>query len=328
MASFSCYDSGKNDWQKTVDIAKQVISSIEKQVEIYQKKADETTGNIMPIKQVGRLFGQRHSSISDYRDDRYGYGYSDSSPQKCAANAKLWAEKTYLEAKKLHEENILSIANNIAVTERVTLFMENVGIPSTYSTKDLKSRKRYPENITCAAGYREDLGRCCIINDGWSSVETDYKRMLEDIDKFLAFHTKEEEQKKLDIAAKEKIKEKDLQRAALVVKYELDYLAGWDNILNTIIDKNKYLKLAHYLMKNREDWNDGYDYAQCGLNSFTAESAQDKAIEINIIDQISNWGGDGRIFRDCEWNYDRIFSLVDNEDLMKDYQIAASFNHD
>ena len=57
-----------------------------------------------------------------------------------------------------------------------------------------------------------------------------------------------------------------------------------EDILDVILEKDKYLRLAHYLLKNREDWNDGYSYAESGLNGFDVETETDKLIEDDNFD--------------------------------------------
>ena len=98
-------------------------------------------------------------------------------------------------------------------------------------------------------------------------------------------------------------------------------------ILDAILEKNKYLRLAHYLRMNRGDWTDGYDYAETGLSGFVVETEVDSEIEKDITHHINNWDGDGRIFRDCEYNYNVIFGMVEDEQLMKDYNsVYEMFN--
>jgi hypothetical protein len=76
------------------------------------------------------------------------------------------------------------------------------------------------------------------------------------------------------------------------------------------VEKNKYLKLAHYLSKNRLDWSDGCSYAQEGLENWINETSFDEEIYKEISGLISNWDNDGRVFRDCEHNYDSLFTFV------------------
>jgi len=97
------------------------------------------------------------------------------------------------------------------------------------------------------------------------------------------------------------------------------------DLLDVILEKDKYLRLGHYLLKNREDWNDGYSYAENGLNGFIVESDEDGLIAADIQNCIDNWDGDGRCFRDCQYNYDHCFSLVKDEQLYKDYQLVKSW---
>jgi hypothetical protein len=131
----------------------------------------------------------------------------------------------------------------------------------------------------------------------------------------------EDAAKQRAIEAEQKAVEAEKRRGTLVLKYELPYEATWDAILNELLGKNKYLRLAHYLQLNRGDSSDGYAYASEGLDGFKAESDEDKAIHRDLYGCIEDWDGDGRVFRDTSWNYDRLFAMVP-EKLMADYRIA------
>jgi len=107
----------------------------------------------------------------------------------------------------------------------------------------------------------------------------------------------------------------------LANKYDLDLDANQDDILEKMCSLNKYLELAHGLLENREDWSDGPKSASYALRNFKIETPLDQEIHDNIAPYISDWDGDGRIFRDIEWNYDRIFKMVkeNNPSLYSDY---------
>lgn len=93
-------------------------------------------------------------------------------------------------------------------------------------------------------------------------------------------------------------------------------------------DMNKYLHLAHWLNRNREDWSDGYSYAEVGINNFKVENEQDREILDSLLALIDeNWDGDGRVFRDTKWNYDALYSLVP-EDLRSDFMICRENTND
>ena len=70
---------------------------------------------------------------------------------------------------------------------------------------------------------------------------------------------------------------------------------------------------------NREDWNDGYDYARFGLNSFKIETDTDKKIYNEILEITSKDDVDGRYFRYCSWNYNVLFSMCEHDILKNDY---------
>jgi hypothetical protein len=93
-------------------------------------------------------------------------------------------------------------------------------------------------------------------------------------------------------------------------------------IRENILKKDKYLALAYYLEKNRNDWNDGCRYAEIGLCMFTVETEEDQKIFDNIQEFIDDWDmdGDGRCFRDCEYNYNVLYGMVKDESLLKDIE--------
>ena len=89
--------------------------------------------------------------------------------------------------------------------------------------------------------------------------------------------------------------------------------------LESIRAEDKYLSLGYYLEQNRNDWSDGPDFAEQGLNKFTIDSPVDLQIEECIQNLISNWDGDGRVFRGCEYSHEVLYGMVDKE-LMTRYE--------
>ena len=121
--------------------------------------------------------------------------------------------------------------------------------------------------------------------------------------------------------------EAESRRIALCLKYQLDPVATTQSdLLELLLGKNKYLRLAYYLEKNRGDWNDGPSYAECGLNGFTIETPDDQLIYDDINGYISDWDGDGRVFRDCTWNYSRIYAEFVSEELLTDFKSINEVN--
>ncbi len=146
--------------------------------------------------------------------------------------------------------------------------------------------------------------------------------------------------------AQQKIKDDELknkkisaQLIELNLKYKLNIpLENLENyeVLTKLLEQNKYLYLGHYLSKNRGDWNDGYSYAQTGLRFFDSKKSMDlngindDEISNDIQSHISNWDGDGRIFRDCKYNYGILFKIVQeqNPELYEDYSKLATLTGD
>lgn len=222
MANFWCHDN-KEEYKNIVTIAHKVIEEFETQIKEYQKKADDNTGKIMPVENISCAFNKRYSNIESYKNNTFLYS---ETYDKIAERAKKWADDTFNSAKIVHEKNIPNIENNINVKDKIIMFMHNVGIPLTRYEKDSKSRARYPKSISVNCGFIDDLNRYCIIDDGWDIVLKDYKRMTDDINKYI---TENEQKEKLEKQAKEaeqKKQERELQRSALVVKYNMDYTSS------------------------------------------------------------------------------------------------------
>lgn len=139
---------------------------------------------------------------------------------------------------------------------------------------------------------------------------------------------KEEQNKK-----QQEVERKENERllAFMLSKYELDITSDWEDLQRAIINKNKYLYLAHYLMRNRGDWSDGYSYAETGLDGFVIETEQDQEISDCINDIITTCDDvDGRYFRDCKWSYDVLYGIVNkqNPTLYEDYQKVREHTED
>ena len=106
--------------------------------------------------------------------------------------------------------------------------------------------------------------------------------------------------------------------AVIIARYSFDNATTAKDALEEILNQNKYLRLAHYLEMNRNDWNDGCSYAVAGLTGFNPETAEDNAILAEINNLCADFDGDGRVFRDCTYNYGVLFSMVPQQ-LLRDY---------
>lgn len=231
-------------------------------------------------------------------------------------------EDYVLSLEETKNKNLEIIEHNKNVISHIKNFMSQIGIPASYYWTDPSSRARNPKSQSKPAGYLEDIQRNIKTTDYTytqliQNAESSKKKIQAYVDSQRAEIIAAEQALK----ASEKEKKKNLFVSTMKVKYDLPFDASEWEIRGAILEKNKYLKLAHYLLLNRLDWNDGYDYAETGLNSFKVETEQDQEIFDDIsrcIDSAED-GIDGRIFRDTKWNYDELFAIVDDQSLLEDY---------
>lgn len=229
-----------------------------------------------------------------------------------------------IEDEKIAIQNDIIAAENTEKYNRVFEFLKRIGLQETdrvYKTK------RSFKTITVTRSWVDEVSRMFPRNHGWSSLKDSYEKAIKHITEYEQDKFKYQDVLKSKVAAEQKIK----ANVVLLVELNLKYKLGLDStllnkseVLNQLIEQNKYLYLAHYLMKNRGDWNDGYSYAETGLRYFTAfsQTANDEVIVEEIEGYIENWDGDGRIFRDCIHGYDYLFNLVNtsNPELYADYR--------
>jgi hypothetical protein len=256
-------------------------------------------GKLMKV--VDYPMGQAMASVS-------GYG----SPAK----ARRDIEALYQKCLALKDSNQAAIKNNESVYNGLRKLIAAIGIPSNYN-KTVNRRSFKTESIPY--DWTNGLRQLVPTHDGWPEVQRIYDRKMEEVAKWeqQIAGQKEEEERAREAEAKniEKIKTVGI----LENKYGMRLSANENTLLDVILSKDKYLALAHCLLKNRRDWNDGPDYAREGLRLFAVESDLDEEICKEIQSLIDDWQGDGRVFRDCKYCYDALFNLADG-DILADYQ--------
>ncbi len=223
----------------------------------------------------------------------------------------------------VYQSNIEIIQHNEGVVNKVTALMKEIGIPNSYSTKTYKSsRSKAPTYEHHQAGYLGDIKRYI---PTYQAPVPNKQGMLSGVDDFyqkLLVKIRSEETK----AEREKQAQEALHRVALLrAKYTPeDASSTAHDIREAILSKDKYLHLAYWLERNRGDWNDGYDYAEIGLDGFTVDPDKpvDKEIYDNIFACINSADSyiDGRIFRDTEYNYGVLYGMVEDQTLLNDLQ--------
>lgn len=249
---------------------------------------------------------------------------------RCMANVRQWKtpeiaqreiEALYSEAVGVFERNKIKAENNKKIVDYVISIIESFGFPKSsmgYKTSRARFKTQIPkqwpmELRAAAASYVVDP------KSVYDSKMADVKIWQSEVDI---------QRKSVEQAKQQEEKNRADLRTLIVIalKYGLTEQADADDVLEVILSKDKYLRLAYWMRRNRGDWNEGCSYARTGVRGFAIESEQDKAIIENVSSYFDEFE-DGRCFRDCEWNYDRIFELADQE-LLKDMEVIRVMCND
>ena len=89
--------------------------------------------------------------------------------------------------------------------------------------------------------------------------------------------------------------------------------ARYSDILDAILEKDINLAIGHAMLLTREYFDNG----TFGISSLVQQHPE-PAVVRSIMATIENFDGDGRIFRDCEFNYSVMFARADQA-LYADY---------
>lgn len=305
-----------------------VLKKAQSMYDFQKRKGDETVPKIMKVELCKGV--EFHSSSLDVKDS---WGSRKEPTTVDGWNRALEAFDSEVDGKvqainQTHAANAEAIASNEAVVSKVSLIMRELGIPGTYQERDYSSRAQRPKYNTNPAGYIGDLRRNVVTSDGFDSAMRSAANAKQQAKEY---HAKKiaglAQREREEAAAKKKIKD-DALIVHMRVKYKCDVEDTVYDVLRAIIGKNKYLWLAHWMHENRLNWIDGHDSASVGLNGFTVETEEDQKIYDAVNSRIENWDGDGRCFRDMDYSYDVIYGMVEDEELMADYQRIAEVYSD
>lgn len=282
-----------------------------------EKELDEKEQEIIKLKDD--ITGGKIQEFKPYQLTKLSYNFYDYKPYKNSWTNKIDIEaaqkhvdELYEQDKQTYEENKLIAQTNTVIRDKAIDYFKALGIPErVYTYKTPRSRTK--DWIT-AAWVTSLYAIPTSAPNPKSTYDSFCSRLQQLRDKIKA----EENQKKQELEKQQKEQEKLRLLARLEVKYGRAFMTP-DEALHYILDQNKYLRLAYFLELNRGDWSSGPDYAKTGLDGFSVETTVDQEIYDEINGHIEDWCGDGRIFRDCRYNYSELYGMVDNEDLMKDF---------
>lgn len=278
---------------------------------------------IMPVQKVGAV-GSCMASPASYASDLNRY--REPSKKAVAEHALRKLEEARAADVAAHAANLPAIEANKAIRARVAALMSEVGIGEKFSQADTKSRARFPKRITRDAGWIEDLRRECPVDDGFAYASGAYERLKIAYEAYAADGVREAE-----AAAAAKAQEEDRRRqeklanvelAEIILRYGLDREAEWADVLEELRKKDQRLDLAVAMSQTRNDWSEGAYRVSAAFGRFHIDTDQDKEIA-NCIASILADFEDGREFRDCSWNYSRLFSEAADQQLSTDIQKAT-----
>ena len=323
----------------TLDALKEITDNLEVEINQLQSKLDETIPKpkkYIPYPKTDsyKIYDNitlGHSSYYFFIFKNY-WGTINDKDITVDMLEERWEYIQQVAAKYETDCNIVSqanleiIAHNNIVRDKITSIMKELGVPDTYYTKEYKTNRSTKLTETKHyAGYKGDLDRLMPAE----KKPLDVVNMLSGVKR-----TYEEKLRAArDIANKaeaEKVKITQMHELALLrAKYTPDNpISDVRTIRDVILSKDKYLMLGYWLMRNREDWSDGYDNAEVGLSQFSIDSVEDAEIHASLTDIIrssyEDGGIDGRVFRDCEYSYGYLFGKVSDQSLWKDYEKITS----
>jgi hypothetical protein len=247
--------------------------------------------------------------------------YGSSEPQPSLALSR--AAAAYEESKLLVDENRVICAENARIVNYLIDSIKNAGIPSRVEVVVSGPRAQRTKREMQDAPWMS-IGSRAHTRDTWEQSELWYQEFLKRVKAW-----QDEIDAKVRVKEQEEAKntariEAESRRIALCLKYGFDPIKTQERDLrDLLLGKNKYLRLAYYLERNRGDWSEGPDFAERGIDGFKIETGDDQLIFDDINGHITDWDGDGRIFRDCTWNYGRIYAEFVPAELLADFQALS-----
>jgi hypothetical protein len=254
-----------------------------------------------------------------------GNSYFTSDVAKCNTFEELESVKAKFQKlveadEKIHEENKVILQQNKTLINNIVSLMLSIGLKKTITSRKSMSSKSVTKNCDWYDGILKEI----VTVDTWPINQTLIDNILKVIDKKNVDLTKaENDKKKSDEAARQETAKLNLL-VTLRSKYNIisddkNPYSSLEEILEYLLDHDKYLMLAHYMCQNRGDWNDGYGYVENALGQFKVETDIDKDIVSELISICRcEDTPDGRCFRDCVHNYGTIYQMA-NKEMYADY---------
>lgn len=216
------------------------------------------------------------------------------------------------------EEAKLALQNNKKLYDLIIADLSEKQIPlldiKITKSRGISTTSKVPNALS--KNLRELCGIDCSLYDPSriNALNTELSKMKEHLNIYQSKILNIENEK----AAKESMQKKFMILGQIAGKHNASHNTTPQGVFDELLSQDKYLALGHALFSNRSDWSNGCSYAKEGISYFTVANSLDSDISAEIWDLIDNWDGDGRCFRDCLYNYDKLFELA-NAELYRDY---------
>lgn len=291
-----------NDIVWATEKLKEHILSLEKE---NAKLKKGLVGEILPVEKLpwADFWGvyQSEEAVFRYLEKNF----------KTPNDARKAFESTYKDSLPVIERNRAAVANNLLVFENLVKAFESLGLKTHYR-KYKGNTLKYNE---IEHEWHKELRQTIPKQEPLTldSLEKQHRLAIDSVKKWENKIEAAQQKIEYDRVQNEKKVRADRLTGILAQKYGVDLSSDGREVLDILLLKDKYLRLAYYLEKNRGDWNDGYSYAETGLRGFTCENDIDGQIVDEITSLIEDWDGDGRCFRDCQWNYSALYEIAKTE---------------
>ncbi|MNF63540.1 hypothetical protein D3C85_474670 [compost metagenome] len=308
----------------------EAFAFVKNKLEVAEKRANETFPKIAKLHEIKNAPITFVSASTAFTFDSY-YSRNQAFTSVEQVDKKLTEYKEMLEAnikaiEETHALNIPLIESNNQLREKITLVMQTIGIPSTYSHSYFKTNRSQKKTTeTKIAGYKEDLNRSVSVSDGFEMKIRAAKEKYEEL-------ARKANQEKQRIIQEQRDKEQEQKKkkgvqvlARLQVKYELDEDSDWSDVLEALDKQDKYFALARAIEDQRGNWSEGFGRAQYAVDAFHVETEEDKEIFESLHElAYSEDLCDGRSFRDTEWNYSVLYGKA-SEEVLADYETLQEY---
>lgn len=281
---------------------------------------------VMPV-ELCNAMGKMYSNPAAFKDRITSSYYREPTMLRIADHAIAELQKARADDMAKHEKNLPAMEMNRRVVQWLTDINVSIGMPDGWTTTDPHSRARFPKKIKHDAGWRQDIRQHVRTDDSFSIATSTYDRLLADYTKYRESALLEDKKKKDEAARAEaerlEKRKADLAFVTICQRYDLPLESEWSDVLDNLRRRDQRLDLAIAMEEVRGDWNEGCGAVESALSRFTIRNDEDKDIANDVLGCTHDFE-DGRVFRDTNWNYSRLYASVQDRQLVADVEMAQS----